>query len=57
MDRAIISAKDEKAQSLVKEAKKKAIDLGLTFSDAMLLLIGKWLSGDVSIEEKKEVRK
>jgi hypothetical protein len=57
MDRAIISAKDEKAQSLVKEAKKKAIDLGLTFSDAMLLLIGKWLSGDVSIEDKKEVRK
>ena len=57
MDRAIISAKDEKAQSLVKEAKMKAIDLGLTFSDAMLLLIGKWLSGDVSIEEKKEVRK
>ena len=57
MDRAIISAKDESSQLLVREAKKKAIDHGLSFSEAMLLLIGKWLSGDISIDDKKEVRK
>jgi len=57
MDRAIISAKDEKSQVLVKEAKKKAIDHGFSFSEAMLLLIGKWLSGDISIDDEKEVRK
>jgi len=57
MDRAIISAKDESSQLLVREAKKKAIDHGLSFSEAMLMLIGKWLSGDISIDDKKEVRK
>jgi hypothetical protein len=52
MDRAIISAKDEKSQFLIKEAKKKAIDQGLSFSDVMLLLIKKWLSGKISIDKK-----
>ncbi len=57
MDRAIISTKDEKSQLLVREAKKKAIDQGLSFSEVMLILLGKWLSGEVSIKSKKEVKK
>ena len=57
MDRAIISTKDEKSQLLVREAKKKAIDQGLSFSEVMLILLGKWLSGEISVADKKEVRK
>lgn len=55
MGRAIISISGIKAENLVKEAKKKAIDHGLTFSEVALLLLGKWVSGDVSVE--KEVKK
>jgi len=55
MGRAIISLSDTKSEMLIKEAKKKAIDQGFTFSEIALLLIGKWVSGDVTID--KEVKK
>ncbi len=51
MDRGIISAKDEKSQTLIREAKKKAIDQGMNFSEAMLLLISKWVNGEVKIKQ------
>jgi hypothetical protein len=51
MDRAIISISDAKSEKIIKEAKKKAIDLGLSFSEVALLLIGKWVSGEVLIDK------
>ena len=51
MDRAIISISDDKSETTIKEAKKKAIDLGLTFSEVALLLIEKWVSGEVIIDK------
>lgn len=56
MSKSIISLKDEKAISLVKEAKKKAIDCGITFSDATLQLLDKWVKNEVNISAK-EARK
>ncbi len=51
MDRGIISAKDEQSQTLIREAKKKAIDQGMNFSEAMLHLIQKWVDGEVRIHQ------
>ena len=50
MDRGIISAKDEQSQTLIREAKKKAIDQGMNFSEAMLQLIKKWVDDEVKIK-------
>lgn len=55
MDKVIISTKKDNAQQVVKEARKKAIDEGLTFSDAIIKLLEKWLQDEVRIT--KEVRK
>lgn len=52
MNRATISISDTKSEDLIKEAKKKAIDHGFTFSEVALLLIGKWVSGEVSFDKK-----
>ncbi len=51
MDRGIISAKDEQSQTLIREAKKKAIDQGMNFSEAMLQLIQKWVDDEVKIKQ------
>ncbi len=54
MKRVGISLNDEKAVSLVKEAKKKAIDEDLSFSESVLLLLEKWTSGNISISKGAE---
>lgn len=51
MDRGIISAKDEQSQTLIREARKKAIDQGMNFSEAMLHLIKKWVNNEVNIKQ------
>lgn len=56
MSKSIISLKDEKSISLVKEAKKKAIDCGISFSDATLQLLDKWVKNEVKLAPR-EVRK
>lgn len=55
MDKVIISTKSDKSQVIIKEAKKKAIDEGITFSVAVLQLLEKWLNNEVQINN--EVRK
>jgi len=55
MDRAIVSAKNAEAQNIIKEARKKAIDEGITFSEAVIKLLSKWINNEVYIE--KEVSK
>ncbi len=55
LDRAIISTKTETSKHIVKEARKKAIDQGMTFSDAVIRLLEKWVNNEVQIEN--EVRK
>jgi len=55
MDRAIISAKNDNSKRIVKEARKKAIDEGITFSEVVIKLLEKWLQDEVRIT--KEVRK
>lgn len=55
MDKVIISTKKDNAQQVVKEARKKAIDEGLTFSEAIIRLLEKWINNEVHIT--KEVRK
>lgn len=54
MDRAIINIKDDEAAKVVKEAKKKAIDTGLTFTEASLALLSLWVQGKVKIEGGKK---
>ena len=44
MAKTIISLRDDKAETIIKEAKKKAIDCGLTFSDATIQLLEKWVN-------------
>ncbi len=56
MGKTIISLRDEKSVSIVKEAKKKAIDCGFSFSDATLQLLEKWVSNEVKLAPK-EARK
>ena len=51
MNKAIISLKDSEAVTIVKEAKKKAIDKNISFSEAVLKLLDKWVSDSVSIEK------
>ncbi|MDH7553992.1 MAG: hypothetical protein QHH74_10065 [Spirochaetota bacterium] len=55
MERTIINAKNAEAQNIIKEARKKAIDEGITFSHAVIKLLSKWINNEVRI--KKEVRK
>lgn len=55
MDRAIISTKTTESKYIVKEARKKAIDQGMTFSDAVIRLLVKWVNNEVQIDN--EVRK
>ena len=55
MERTIINAKNAEAQNIIKEARKKAIDEGLTFSETVIRLLEKWINNEVRI--KKEVRK
>jgi len=52
MGKTIISLKDEKAESIIKEAKKKAIDCDLTFSDATIQLLDKWVKNEVKLTGK-----
>jgi len=52
MSKSIISLKDENAENIVKEAKKKAIDESISFSDAVLKLLNKWVAGEVDIKDE-----
>jgi len=56
MGKTIISLKDEKAESIIKEAKKKAIDCNLTFSDATIQLLEKWVSNEVKLPARKAAK-
>ena len=49
MAKTIISLRDEKAETIIKEAKKKAIDCDLTFSDATIQLLDKWVKNEVKL--------
>lgn len=51
MSKAILSLKDERAILIVKEAKKKAIDAELSFSDVVLHLLEKWVKGGIQINK------
>ena len=55
MERAIISVKNYESQRIIKESRKKAIDEGFTFSEAVIRLLEKWINNEVRIE--KEVHK
>ncbi len=55
MERAILSVKNAESQRIIKEARKKAIAEGITFSEAVIKLLPKWINNEVYIE--KEVRK
>jgi len=55
MERAILSVKNAESQRIIKEARKKAIDEGLTFSETGIRLLEKWINNEMRI--KKEVRK
>lgn len=55
MDKVIVSTRKKDAQLIVKEARKKAIDEGITFSEAVLKLLEKWVKNEIVI--KNEVRK
>lgn len=55
MKKTIISVKDVPSEKIVKEAKKKAIDNDVSFSEVVLILLDKWVSGNVTID-KKEVQ-
>jgi hypothetical protein len=52
MSKAILSLKDDRAILIVKEAKKKAIDAELSFSDVVLNLLEKWVNGSIQITKK-----
>jgi hypothetical protein len=54
MNRSIISVKNQESETIVKEAKKKAIDLRMSFSEIVLILLGKWLSGEITIKKGKK---
>ena len=56
MGKTIISLKDERAESIIKEAKKKAIDSNLTFSDAAIQLLEKWVSNEVNLPARKTAK-
>jgi|GEM_PF-2061350 len=49
MSKAIISLKDEQAQYIVKEAKKKSIDAEISFSEVVIKLLEQWVSGKVTV--------
>jgi len=49
MAKTIISLRDVKAETIIKEAKKKAIDCDLTFSDATIQLLDKWVKNEVKL--------
>ena len=53
MNRAIVSLKDEHSEKIVKEAKKKAIDENISFTEAVLMLLNKWNNGEVEIKNNK----
>lgn len=53
MTRAIVSIKNELSEKIVKEAKKKAIDQDLSFTDAVLKLLDKWVNNEVEIQRGK----
>jgi len=52
MAKTIISLRDEKAETIIKEAKKKAIDCNLSFSDATIQLLDKWVKNEVTLKNK-----
>jgi len=52
MAKTIISLRDVKAETIIKEAKKKAIDCDLTFSDATIQLLDKWVKDEVKLKGK-----
>jgi hypothetical protein len=52
MSKTIISLKDEKAETIIKEAKKKAIDCNLSFSDATIQLLDKWISNEIHLPSR-----
>jgi len=49
MSKTIISLKDEKSEMIIKEAKKKAIDCNISFSDATIQLLDKWVSNEIQL--------
>ena len=53
MSKTIISLKDEKAETIIKEAKKKAIDCNLSFSDAAIQLLDKWVSNEIQLPSRE----
>jgi len=53
MAKTIISLRDDKAETIIKEAKKKAIDCDLTFSDATIQLLDKWVKNEVKLPARK----
>lgn len=53
MSKTIISLKDEKAETIIKEAKKKAIDCNLSFSDATIQLLDKWVSNEIQLSSRE----
>jgi hypothetical protein len=54
MVRAIISLKDKSSENIVKEARKKAIDNNISFTEAVLMLLAKWIAGDVTIKKDED---
>ena len=52
MAKTIISLRDDKAETIIKEAKKKAIDCDLTFSDATIQLLEKWINNEVKLTRR-----
>ncbi len=52
MDKVIISTRSEKSKQVVKDARKKAIDLDISFSDAVIRLLEKWVKNEVKIDNE-----
>jgi len=48
-----VSIPDGLSQTLLKDAKKKAIEEDVSLSEAIVILLGKWVNGKVSLEKKK----
>jgi hypothetical protein len=48
-----VSIPDEQYETIVKDAKKKAIDEGISLSEAIVNLLELWVKGKVQVKGKK----
>ena len=52
MERAILSVKNAESQRIIKEARKKAIAEGITFSEAVIKLLPKWINTKCTLKKR-----